>query len=86
MQLNGVYEGSCGAPAGGYTALLGLEIVGVSPAATVREEQATLSGLVVKEGGGGREGADYLVKIEPGHVSWADALVLDKAALIWEGA
>ena len=25
----------------------------------------------------------YLVKIEPGHVAWADPLVLHKAALVW---
>ena len=25
----------------------------------------------------------HLVKIEPGHVAWADPLVLHKAALVW---
>ena len=67
MTLDGVYERPPRPPAAPYAALLGQEVVGVSPAAAIREEQAARGALV---------------KIEPGHIARADALVLHLRALV----
>ncbi len=65
--LNGVYEGPGWAATGGDAALLREEVVGVAPAPTVREEQASLS---------------RLVEVEAGHVPRADPFVLHQRALV----
>ena len=62
-----MYEGAAGAAAGPDAALLREEVVGVAPAAAVREEEAARGALV---------------KVEPRHVSRADALVLHLRALV----
>ena len=67
MTLDGVYERPPGPPAAADAALLGQEVVGVPPAAAVREEEAARGALV---------------KIEPRHIARADALVLHLRALV----
>ena len=67
VTLDGVYQRPPGPPAAADAALLGQEVVGVTPTASVREEE-TARGT--------------LVKIEPRHISRADALVLHLGALV----
>ena len=62
-----VYERAPGPPAAADAALLSEEVVGVAPAAAVREEEAARGALV---------------KVKPGHVARADALVLHLRALV----
>ena len=67
MALDGVYERPPGPPAAADAALLGQEVVGVSPAAAIREEETARRALV---------------KIEPRHIARADTLVLHLGALV----
>ena len=67
MTLDGVYERPPGPPAAADAALLREEVVGVAPAAAIREEEAARG---------------TLVKVEPRHVARADALVLHLRALV----
>ena len=67
VALDGVYERPLGPPTAADAALLSQKVVGVTSAASVREEEAARGSLV---------------KIEPRHIARADALVLHLRALV----
>ena len=67
MKLYSVYESSTRPSTSSDAAVLGEEVVGVAPTASVREQQAPLAALV---------------KIKAGNISWTDSLVLNLRTLI----